>query len=48
MKAPPLIADVSILGVIGFVVALSLGSVLYRSIKHSGKTVPNDQMQKQD
>jgi len=42
LKAPPLIKDVSLLGLAGFIAACVLGSVLYRSIKVSGKTVPKD------
>jgi ubiquinone biosynthesis protein len=42
LKAPPLIADISIFGSIGFVVSVVMAWVLYRSIRESGKTVPKD------
>ena len=42
MKAPPLIADISIFGFVGFTVSIIMAGILYRSIRHSGKTVPRD------
>jgi ubiquinone biosynthesis protein len=42
MKAPPLIADISIFGSVGFAVSTVMAWVLYRSIRDSGKTVPKD------
>jgi ubiquinone biosynthesis protein len=41
-KAPPTVGEVSLLGALGFLVALVLGWVLYRSVRRSGKTVQKD------
>ncbi|MBV6457817.1 MAG: putative protein kinase UbiB [Fimbriimonadaceae bacterium] len=42
MKAPPLIGEVSVMGLVFFLSAAILGWVLYRAVRSSGKTVPRD------
>jgi ubiquinone biosynthesis protein len=42
-KAPPLVGGVSAMGAIGFLAALVLGTVLFRAVRRSGRTIPRDQ-----
>ena len=42
MKAPPTVGGVSLLGAVGFAVAVFLGAVLFRAVRRSGKTVSKD------